>query len=315
MSSQLLKTPLRNLLPPHTARRLAGIKKQLTSYLRRRDLHFQFHIYVGQEWFCADGVPGFAIPFYLLNSEALDLIEDHLGPQEGTLPEATFRYLCHELGHAFDNAFDLRRHPLRLSVFGSPKTAYGSYYFPKPHSKSYVHNLGDHYAQSHPDEDFAETFAAWLRSTPSSLKAQYNGTAAWTKLQAIDKMAKEVPFKKQKLKNQYTPFSIEKTSITLGQFIQIEKRRRYQRKRKQLHCLKNFLNSHDFSRSSQENFSDGNGQPVTVYRRKRVMRATKVLLKDEPGLRHQFPWQQMTPERWDQLQRSPGAHWLFSERR
>ena len=36
------------------------------------------------------------------------------------------------------------------------------FYHPQPFSRSYVVNLDDWYAQSHPDEDFAETFAVWL---------------------------------------------------------------------------------------------------------------------------------------------------------
>ena len=56
----------------------------------------------------------------------------------------------------------LRRRPTRRRLFGNPATQYPEYYTPKPYSKSFVQHLDHWYAQSHPDEDFAETFAVWL---------------------------------------------------------------------------------------------------------------------------------------------------------
>ena len=74
--------------------------------------------------------------------------------------------LRHEAGHAFDNAYELRRRRRRVRLFGRPSTPYPDFYLPKPYSKSFVLHLDSWYAQSHPDEDFAETFAVWL--TPDS---------------------------------------------------------------------------------------------------------------------------------------------------
>ena len=50
----------------------------------------------------------------------------------------------------------------RREIFGSPSEEYPEFYAPKPYSKSFVLHLDAWYAQSHPDEDFAETFAVWL---------------------------------------------------------------------------------------------------------------------------------------------------------
>ena len=75
------------------------------------------------------------------------------------------RILRHEAGHAIDNAYRLRRRPTRRRLFGMPTTPYPEYYTPKPYSKSFVQHLDHWYAQSHPDEDFAETFAVWLDPT------------------------------------------------------------------------------------------------------------------------------------------------------
>ena len=66
-----------------------------------------------------------------------------------------------------DNAFKLRL-PAAAAHESSARSSkpYPEFYTPKPYSKSFVLHLDAWYAQSHPDEDFAETFAVWL--TPNS---------------------------------------------------------------------------------------------------------------------------------------------------
>src|SRR5207249_108872 len=76
---------------------------------------------------------------------------------EGGDPDSCLRILRHEVGHAIDNAYRLRRRRTRRRLFGNPGIEYPEYYTPKPYSKSFVHHLDHWYAQSHPDEDFAET--------------------------------------------------------------------------------------------------------------------------------------------------------------
>jgi hypothetical protein len=84
-----------------------------------------------------------------------------------------------------DNAYRLRRRRQRREIFGSPALPYPEHYTPRPYSKSFVLHLDSWYAQSHPDEDFAETFAVWL--TPESNWAQrYAGWPALKKLQYMD---------------------------------------------------------------------------------------------------------------------------------
>src|SRR5207237_4949283 len=110
---------------------------------------------------------------------------------EGGTPEWCLQILRHEAGHAFDNAYDLRKRRRRIRVFGSPSTEYPEFYLPKPYSKSFVLHLDSWYAQSHPDEDFAETFAVWL--TPDSQwRDRYTGWPALKKLEYIDSLMREI---------------------------------------------------------------------------------------------------------------------------
>src|SRR6185295_10017069 len=91
----------------------------------------------------------------------------------------------HEAGHAIDHAFRLERRRKRQEIFGSSSKPYPEFYTPKPYSKSFVLHLDAWYAQSHPDEDFAETFAVWL--TPSSeWRQRYAGWKAAKKLEYMD---------------------------------------------------------------------------------------------------------------------------------
>ena len=143
--------------------------------------------WVSDEWFSPDGVPGVAVPFYLLHPRLAKLELSQMLEVEGGDEETCLKILRHEAGHAIDNAYQLRRRRARRDVFGRPSTPYPEYYTPKPYSKSFVQHLDHWYAQSHPDEDFAETFATWL--DPSvDWRVRYEGWPAERKLQYMDRL-------------------------------------------------------------------------------------------------------------------------------
>ena len=101
------------------------------------------------------------------------------------------RILRHEAGHAIDNAYLLRRRRKRQALFGPSSNPYPEWYTPRPYSRSFVLHLDYWYAQSHPDEDFAETFAVWL--TPNSDWLQrYKGWRALGKLEYMDGLMSEI---------------------------------------------------------------------------------------------------------------------------
>ena len=104
---------------------------------------------------------------------------------EGGDYEWCMRILRHEAGHVIDNAYKLRLRRQRRALFGLSSEQYPEFYNPKPYSKSFVQHIAPWYAQSHPDEDFAETFAVWL--TPNfDWKRRYAG---WPALQKLEYMA------------------------------------------------------------------------------------------------------------------------------
>ena len=159
--------------------------RQLNGELAERGLRFRPHFWLSNEWFSPDGVPGIAVPFYLAHPRLAKLELAQMLEVEGGTPDACMRILRHEAGHALENAYRLRRRRDRRKVFGRTTESYPKYYTPKPYSKSYVMHLDMWYAQSHPDEDFAETFAVWL--TPQSeWRQRYADWPALKKLEYMD---------------------------------------------------------------------------------------------------------------------------------
>ncbi|MER3424384.1 MAG: hypothetical protein C4293_15365, partial [Nitrospiraceae bacterium] len=164
---------------------------QLYQELDERSLRFRPHFWLSDEWFTPDDVPGIAIPFYLAHPRLAKLELNQMLEVEGGDPAWCMRILRHEAGHAIENAFRLRRRRQRQQLFGKSSVPYPEHYTFRPYSKSFVLHLDAWYAQSHSDEDFAETFAVWL--TPdSSWEKRYAGWPALKKLKYVDQLMRSL---------------------------------------------------------------------------------------------------------------------------
>ena len=164
---------------------------ELSRELEEHRLEFRPHFWLSNEWFTPDGVPGIAIPFYLAHPRLAKLEQTQMLEVEGGTTEWCLRILRHEAGHAIENAYKIRRRKTRQDMFGKSSQRYPLYYSPRPYSRSFVRHLDLWYAQSHPDEDFAETFAVWL--TPDSLwEERYRGWPVLKKLWYVDGLMKEL---------------------------------------------------------------------------------------------------------------------------
>lgn len=169
------------------ARRAASLYEELEA----RGLNFKPHIWLGEEWFTPDDVPGFAIPFYLAHPRLSQLERRQMLEVEGGRKRECLRIMRHEAGHAIDNAFRLHRRRRYRELFGSFARPYPKWYSPEPNSRDYVLHLPAWYAQAHPAEDFAETFAVWLR--PGwKWKRRYAGWPAIRKLEYVDQLMQEL---------------------------------------------------------------------------------------------------------------------------
>jgi hypothetical protein len=195
---------------------LEGRIATVQSELKERKLLFEPHFWLSDEWFCADGIPGIAIPFYLAHPRLEKLERAQLFEVEGGDEAWCLKILRHEVGHAIENGYRLRLRKQRRKMFGKSSVPYPEYYSPRPYSKSFVLHLDPWYAQSHPDEDFAETFAVWL--TPNSeWQGRYAGWPALKKLQYMQGLMDEIAGKRPSVTNTRTLDAIETLTKTLGE--------------------------------------------------------------------------------------------------
>jgi len=165
--------------------------QRLVAELDQRGIRFKPHFWFSTEWFSPDGVPGIAVPFFLGHPRLVRLERKMMGEAEGGNRRWRLRLLRHELGHAVDTAFGLRRRNDWRQVFGTASALYSRDYTARPRSRNHVLHLEHWYAQSHPTEDFAETFAVWLRPK-ARWRAEYAGWPALAKLEFVDRLMTEL---------------------------------------------------------------------------------------------------------------------------
>ena len=181
------------------------------------------HYWLSSEWFSPDGVPGVAIPFYLAHPRLERLERAQMLEVEGGTPDWCMKILRHEAGHAIDNAYKVRQRLRRQQLFGPSYIQYPKYYTPKPYSKSFVLHLDSWYAQSHPDEDFAETFAVWL-NPHSDWRTRYADWPALKKLEYMDALMTELAGKPMAVKTRRRVEPLEKLRKTLRAHYALKRR-------------------------------------------------------------------------------------------
>jgi hypothetical protein len=204
---------------------LAKQINRLYRELEKKGLIFKPHFWISDEWYSPDGVPGVAIPFFLVHPRLLKLEIEKMQEAEGSNPKWCMMLLRHETGHALLNAYKLDQNREWRKVFGNPNKHYPETYLPKPYSKRYVIHLPAWYAQAHPHEDWAETFAVWL-DPKSDWKKKYHKWPALKKLEFVDDLMKQIAGKKPLLRNKRTESPVEKIKMTLGEYY-AQKRERY----------------------------------------------------------------------------------------
>jgi hypothetical protein len=167
---------------------LEPLIRQLYDELSAKGLTFHPPTHIGDEWFVPIGIPAIFIPFFLVHDRLRALERTMMLEVEGETPEWFMKLVRHEAAHAYSYAYQLQRKKKWQRCFGhTSREETPSTYRPRPFSRSYVVHLEDWYAQSHPDEDFAETFAVWL--TPGlDWRKDYAGWPALRKLEYVEEL-------------------------------------------------------------------------------------------------------------------------------
>ncbi len=199
--------------------------KRIYRELEGRGIRLRPHCWFSDDWFSPDAIPGIAIPFYMAHRRLQRLERSQVLEVEGGGKDWCMRILRHETGHAIDTAFRLSRRRRWQSVFGKASAPYPDSYQAIPGSKNYVLHLESWYAQSHPAEDFAETFAVWLKPR-SPWRAQYKDWPVLEKLEYVDELMTGLQGQPSKVRSRSRVDPVRKIRKTLREHYQ-EKRARY----------------------------------------------------------------------------------------
>jgi len=203
---------------------LEPLIQQLYEELSAKGLVFHPPCHIGDEWFVPVGIPAIFVPFFLVHERLRKLERKMMLEVEGDTPEWFMRLVRHEAAHAYSYGYGLYRKKRWQQTFGLASTEETEFYRPRPYSRSYVVHLEDWYAQSHPDEDFAETFAVWL--TPGlDWRTRYKGWKALAKLEYLDELMHSLAGK--------TPLHQPKYRVADHDCLNIKLKTYYARKRKQ----------------------------------------------------------------------------------
>lgn len=195
---------------------IMGCVRQLNQELDRVGLRVRPHVWLSSEWFSPDGVPGIAIPFYLSHGRLMRLEKKQMLEVEGGSPQKCMKILRHEAGHCIDTAYRLHQRKQWKQFFGSYTTPYPDAYRPDPASHGFVLHLDWWYAQAHPAEDFAETFAVWL--TPNSRWRQHYQTwPALRKLEYVDQLMDQIRGTPPKIRSRRQVEPVSQIQTTLRQ--------------------------------------------------------------------------------------------------
>ncbi len=186
--------------------------------LESAGISFKPETYLSNEWGCPNRVPAIGIPFYIADPK-LHKLKGHL-TRTGVEDDAEMMMLLrHEAGHTFNYAYRLFQKAKWRRIFGDFSLPYKKDYPVLPFSTRFVHHLPVWYAQKHPDEDFAETFAVWL--TPKyNWRKQYAGTPALDKLLCVNEFAAAYGKKPPAVNCGKLDTPLEKMAITLGEYLE-----------------------------------------------------------------------------------------------
>src|SRR6266540_4208922 len=220
---QLLQQRLSSLRVAGEGTWLEDCINTLYEELEERGIRLRPHAWISSEFFSPAGTPGIAIPFYLTHPRLMKIEKKMMLDVEGGTWSECMAILRHEAGHAIQHAYQLQRRRRWQDLFGKSSQKYPEVYRPNPASRRYVQHLRLYYAQSHPDEDFAETFAVWFQ--PRAVwRKRYSGWPALKKLEYVDELMEELKEAPLIIRSQQQVDPLHKITRTLREYYEEKQR-------------------------------------------------------------------------------------------
>ena len=194
--------------------------QRLRRELETKKFIFKPSFYLTDAWGCPDRTPVIGVPFYLADERLTRLEEEQNGEMED--PKTIMMLFRHEAGHAINYAFKLWERSSWKEIFGSFTKPYRDIFRPDRFSRQFVRHIDAHpygrtYAQKHPDEDFAETFAVWL-APRSDWRNRYKHWPVLRKLKYVDRLMREIRRQKPRNIRRKVVLPVEKMNLTLADF-------------------------------------------------------------------------------------------------
>jgi hypothetical protein len=188
---ELLTTPVNRLGLDLKRSPLQPAIDRLLGLLRHRGIRLRPRFYLGEDWGCVAGTSNIEIGFYDADPLLQELNADLRGWSHE--PRIIDYLLRHETGHAFcymHRLYKLREFRIVFDVKGGFFDTYPATdrFKPHPWSRDFVNPNRDHYAQKHPDEDFAETFGVWLEPRSVWRRTYRNKKKALEKLELVTRL-------------------------------------------------------------------------------------------------------------------------------
>ncbi len=233
---ELLLTPLNRLDVSIETSYFAEAIRTARADLKRVRIHLlEPYFYLSTGYGTVAGTTSIALGFYDCNELLRDLNEAARGFRYTDLD--VLNIVRHELGHAFSYAYKLYTRKDFRKIF----KVKGNYFltYPatdryvvrvNPHSRDYVNPSGDHYAQKHPDDDFAETFMVYLQPGYNWRREYRNYPGALEKLEFVEKIVKELrnePPLISQASYDYEP--LESFSLTVARFLKLRSTYHYRK--------------------------------------------------------------------------------------
>jgi len=223
---QILQIRVMDLKVQISGSPLEPLIDRLYNELDARQIRFRPPCYLADEWLCPEKIPIIGIPFCLAHPRLKQIEQKMMFEVEGGTEQSCIRLLRHECGHALNYAYELYKRTRWRQLFGRFSAKYSNSYYFQPYSRRYVINLEENYAQAHPDEDFAETFAVWLEPD-GNWRQKYAGWPVIKKLSYVDGVVKKIAdMQPVKTAGGRPPWSADRMRSTLASH--------YERKRRSL---------------------------------------------------------------------------------
>jgi hypothetical protein len=238
--------------------------------LQARGIRLRPSFWLSDDWFSPTGIPGVALPFFLADPKLARLERSQMLEVEGGTPETCIRILRHEVGHAVQHAYRLQRRRRWQQLFGAASKPYPASYRPNPASRRFVLHLDAWYAQSHPEEDFAETFAVWL-SPRSNWRERYRGWPALQKLQYVDTLMQEIANTAPPVRTRAKPYAMPSLRLTLGEY--------YKRKRAAFASHYSEAHDRDLKRLFAERSAHPNAESAASFLRRHRREVRELVAK------------------------------------